>query len=137
MRECQNGVQAGGNNGYLHVRHVFVYLFATVPWDCYIPSLVCAHAGLYHVDTFSEPVLLSNAMASVIFSDARIGGRGDNDDQAIRVNQSVATFAHLCEMRGLNLKTALADASKRYIAESLRDRCDGDGDRKVLMLVAV
>lgn len=39
----------------------------------------------------------------------------------IRVNQGVATFAHLCETGGLNLENALVDASKRHIAESLRD----------------
>lgn len=106
---------------YPYIREVFGYLYATAPWDCYIPYLLCVHPNLYHVSSRHEPVLLSDAIRSVIFSNARIGGLGDNDDQAIRVNQGVATFAHLYETGGLNLETALANASKKHIAESLRD----------------
>lgn len=54
-------------------------------------------------------------MVSVMFLDARVGGLGDNDDQAICVNQGMVTYVHLCETEGLNLETALADASKRHI----------------------
>lgn len=60
-------------------------------------------------------MLLNNNMVSVMFLDARVGGLGDNDDQAICLNQGMVTYAHLCETEGLNLETALADASKRHI----------------------
>lgn len=49
----------------------------------------------------------------VMFSGARISGLGDNDDQAIHVNQGVATFAHLCETGGLNLETALVVSNEQ------------------------
>lgn len=98
---------------YPYVRRVFGYLYATAPWDCYIPSLFWVHAGLYHVSARGEPMLLIDAMVSVMFSGARIGGLGNNDDQAIRVNQGVATFAYLCETGGLNLETALAVSNEQ------------------------
>lgn len=80
---------------YPYIRRVFGYLYATAPWDCYIPSLLCVHAGLYHVSSCGEPVLLSDAIRSVMFSSASIGDLGDNDDQAIPVNHNPVN--HLVE----------------------------------------
>lgn len=65
---------------YPQIRRVFGYLYATAPWDCYFPSLLCVRSGLYHVSSRGEPILLSDVIKAVMFSGARIGVLGDNDD---------------------------------------------------------
>lgn len=97
----------------------YVYSFAR--FDFYVPQIRAVHPGMYHVFPSEELLLFSDVVHVLLFSGARIGGMIDNNDMAIRANQGVAAFARLCETGGLDMSTALVDASRKQLIEVLKE----------------
>lgn len=106
---------------YPLIRRVIGDLYAFSTSDFYIPYIRAVSPNLYHVFLNGQFLKFSEVITDLLFSDARIGGITDNDNAVIRVNQGVATFANLCEIGGIDLNVAMAEASKKQLAEMIKE----------------
>lgn len=86
----------------------------------FLPGVKAISAPMYHVDARERATLFSDLAQALMFSTARIGGV-NNDDNIIRHNKGVRAFTKLCEMGGINIEAAMADAARKQIMEQLRD----------------
>lgn len=96
---------------YPKIRVVLVRLLQMTEVDVVLPGVLPVGCARLHVDMAARPQTLSDLVCVYMFSSATIGG--SITDEMIERTENINQFADLCNIAGLPVNDAFAEAARR------------------------